>query len=140
MRLACFAIATLLQAGIILTANYAFLNYLVLALGFLLLDDQALSRLGLRTPVAEVRSVPRWRLAGAAVALVWFFYATLVPWVFGGLPGPFTFPARVLSPFRIANSYGLFAVMTRARYEIEFQGSRPDGTIGVLPEGSAIQP
>ena len=28
-----------------------------------------------------------------------------------------------LEPFRIANRYGLFAVMTRGRYEIEFQGS-----------------
>ena len=28
-----------------------------------------------------------------------------------------------LDPFRIANQYGLFAVMTRGRYEIEFQGS-----------------
>jgi hypothetical protein len=36
----CFVIATLWQAGIILTANYTFLNYLVLALGFLLLDDR----------------------------------------------------------------------------------------------------
>jgi lipase maturation factor 1 len=38
-RLVCFWIVTLLQIGIILTANYAFLNYIVLALGFLLLDD-----------------------------------------------------------------------------------------------------
>jgi hypothetical protein len=29
----------------------------------------------------------------------------------------------LLQPFRIANAYGLFAVMTPARYEIEFQGS-----------------
>jgi hypothetical protein len=29
----------------------------------------------------------------------------------------------VLEPFRIANEYGLFAVMTPHRYEIEFQGS-----------------
>lgn len=34
-----------------------------------------------------------------------------------------TSPVKALEPFRIANSYGLFAVMTRARYEIEFQGS-----------------
>jgi hypothetical protein len=34
-----------------------------------------------------------------------------------------TFPIRALEPFRIANQYGLFAVMTRGRYEIEFQGS-----------------
>jgi hypothetical protein len=38
------------------------------------------------------------------------------------LPLPRT-PIGVLEPFRIANRYGLFAVMTRGRYEIEFQGS-----------------
>ena len=32
-------------------------------------------------------------------------------------------PIVALDPFRIANQYGLFAVMTRGRYEIEFQGS-----------------
>ena len=32
-------------------------------------------------------------------------------------------PIIALEPFRIANQYGLFAVMTRGRYEIEFQGS-----------------
>jgi Lipase maturation factor len=34
-----------------------------------------------------------------------------------------TSPLTALEPFRIANQYGLFAVMTRGRYEIEFQGS-----------------
>jgi hypothetical protein len=38
------------------------------------------------------------------------------------LPLPTT-PVAVLEPFRITNQYGLFAVMTRNRYEIEFQGS-----------------
>jgi hypothetical protein len=38
-----------------------------------------------------------------------------------------TSPIALLDPFRIANQYGLFAVMTRGRYEIEFQGSN-DGT------------
>jgi hypothetical protein len=28
-----------------------------------------------------------------------------------------------LEPFRVANRYGLFGIMTRGRYEIEFQGS-----------------
>jgi hypothetical protein len=32
-------------------------------------------------------------------------------------------PIRALEPFRIANEFGLFAVMTRNRYELEFQGS-----------------
>jgi hypothetical protein len=39
----------------------------------------------------------------------------------------------VLEPFRIANRYGLFAVMTRGRYEIEFQGSDDGQTWLVYP-------
>ncbi|MFL6194745.1 MAG: lipase maturation factor family protein, partial [Thermoanaerobaculia bacterium] len=73
-RLACFLIVTPFQVGIILTANYAFLNYLVLVLGFLLLDDRALARIGLKVPpAAESRPMPRWRTAGAAFVLTWIF-------------------------------------------------------------------
>src|ERR1700722_11684062 len=43
-RTVCFFIVTPWQMAIILTANYAFLNYLVLVLGFLLLDDQFLAQ------------------------------------------------------------------------------------------------
>src|SRR5437588_2156647 len=44
-RIVCFFIVTPWQAGIILTANYTFLNYLVLVLGFLLLDDSFVLRI-----------------------------------------------------------------------------------------------
>ena len=44
-------------------------------------------------------------------------------WMFARVPLPVA-PVAALEPFRIANSYGLFAVMTRGRYEIEFQGSQ----------------
>src|SRR5579859_7623854 len=44
IRIALFFIVTPWQIGIILTANYTFLNYLVLILGFLLLDDRFLMR------------------------------------------------------------------------------------------------
>ena len=43
-RLICFCIVTPWEIGVILTANYTFLNYLVLSLGFLLLDDRFLRR------------------------------------------------------------------------------------------------
>ncbi|HET7458666.1 MAG TPA: lipase maturation factor family protein [Gemmatimonadaceae bacterium] len=127
-RLGCFVVVTALQVGIIATANYAFLNYLVLVLGVLLLDDRALARVGLRTPpppAEEVRLSP-WRTWTAAVALTWVFYATVAEVLFRGDP-VLAAPARALAPFRIANEYGLFAVMTEARYEIEFQGSRDGG-------------
>ena len=64
------------------------------------------------------------RLAIAAVMLTWIFYATTAEliWMFSRVPIPSS-PVVALEPFRIANQYGLFAVMTRGRYEIEFQGS-----------------
>ena len=43
-RIVCFCIVTPWQVGIILSANYTFLNYLVLVLGLLLLDDNLLER------------------------------------------------------------------------------------------------
>jgi lipase maturation factor len=54
-RIVCFFIVTFLQINIILTANYAFLNYLVLALGFLLLDDRFLARFLPKRWAAPVR-------------------------------------------------------------------------------------
>ena len=145
-RLVCFLILTPLQIGIILTANYAFLNYLVLSLGFLLLDDDFFTgwfkRLqsfrilrfakaglaGWESSPAD-QPAPRTSAAGLAVSgafLTWIFYATTVLLLLmfnPSLPLPLQ-PVEILQPFRIANQYGLFAVMTRERYEIEFQGSR----------------
>jgi hypothetical protein len=64
------------------------------------------------------------KLAISAIFLTWIAYATTAEliWMFVRLPLPTT-PVAALEPFRIANQYGLFAVMTRGRYEIEFQGS-----------------
>ena len=143
-RIACFCIVTPWEIGVILTANYTFLNYLVLALGFLLLDDRFCRRFALRRwaralhesaasgPVqrehGKDRSLLRgygiFKLSTATLILSWVFYATTVQllWMFSTIPFPTT-PVEVLDPFRIANRYGLFGVMTRGRYDIEFQGS-----------------
>jgi hypothetical protein len=69
------------------------------------------------------------KLALSVVMLTWVFYVTsaeLLHLLWRNAPIPAT-PIVALEPFRIANQYGLFAVMTRGRYEIEFQGSN-DGT------------
>jgi hypothetical protein len=145
-RLVCFLILTPFQIAILLTANYTFLNYLVLSLGFLLLDDHYFagwlhglksSRLGRfaklkflewTTPPADAPP-PHASAAGLVVSgvfLTWIFYATTVLLLLTfnpSIPLPLQ-PVEILQPFRIANRYGLFAVMTRERYEIEFQGSR----------------
>jgi hypothetical protein len=107
-RIAAFCITTPLQIAIILTANYAFLNYLVLALGVLLVEDVK--------PVAQLRGRSVAQLIVLPLA-----FALSISIFFGFDPIP---------QFRIVNNYGLFAVMTRHRYEIEFQGTR-DGTTWV---------
>jgi lipase maturation factor 1 len=143
-RIVCFFIVTPWQIGVILTANYTFLNYLVFALGFLLLDDDFVlgvlpaawkHRLAQRgdyratqNGIAQSgRLRQRWKSVGfasSAILLLWIAYATTAQlvWMFKDIPLP-TSPVTALEPFRIANRYGLFAVMTRGRYEIEFQGS-----------------
>jgi hypothetical protein len=172
-RMVCFFIVTPWQVGIILTANYTFLNYLVLMLGFLLLDDRFLMPFLPRgwkerlrneqrsesvvegagpfdssallqpdnapTPsesLAKTNDKREWRtllrgqrgilkIALTAVIFAWLWYASTVQliWmIWRGFPLP-TMPVVALEPFRIADRYGLFAVMTRGRYEIEFQGS-----------------
>ena len=156
LRHVCFFIVTIFQIGIILTANLAFLNYLVLCLGVLLLDDEFLSRVRAtlravfrlpqkpspQAPVGEAVQIDAGRpqgpplhrfhvylkrasLATSALVLSWIVYNTtalLLLMLLPALPLP-TSPVLWLEPFRISNQYGLFAVMTRARYEIEFQGS-----------------
>lgn len=157
LRILCFLIFTPWQIGIILSANYTFLNYLVLVLGVLLLDDQTvlpwlprfLKKSYLVTKEAKPLAPPaieeKWRkklreqlsavrLAFTAVMLAWIFYATLAQLVWMVKPWPLpTTPVAALEPFRIANRYGLFAVMTRGRYEIEFQGSDDGQTWLVYP-------
>jgi hypothetical protein len=74
------------------------------------------------------------KLAVAAVMLTWIFYATFAQMVWMVKPWPLpTTPVSALEPFRIANRYGLFAMMTRGRYEIEFQGSDDGQTWVVYP-------
>ncbi len=153
-RIVCFFIVTPFEISIIATANYTFLNYLVLLLGILLLDDRFLewvlplrfrefihgkslattstaSALVARTPEhpsarAEwrERSTPLRRLfAGACLGLVFYSTTAQLLWMFvPGLPLPVA-PVRALEPFRVTDTYGLFARMTHERYEIEFQGT-----------------
>ena len=133
-RLVCFAIVTPFQIGIILTANYAFLNYLVLVLGVLLLDDEHLARIGLRRAIPRERRLSQgwagWRARGAAFVLGWVFYVTVMTGLHVPPDTPLALPVRLVEPLRIANAYGLFAVMTEARYELEFQATR-DGVAWV---------
>ena len=125
-----FIITTPLQIGIILTANYAFLNYLVLFLGFLLADDDVFR--GGRPPsaveTAGGRCPPHKPSYAGAIVLPIVFITTVASFFMPSFP-----TVMLLEPFRVANSYGLFAIMTRARYEIEFQGTADGKTWMAYP-------
>lgn len=122
VRIGLFFVVTFFQIGIILTSNYAFLNYLVLAFGVLLLDDDAFARIKARRPKLQPTRISRSRVIFSAFALSWIFAATIGAFLFEDAP-VIGWPAKSLERLRIANRYGLFAVMTPARYELEFQGS-----------------
>src|SRR5205085_6297821 len=107
------------------TSNYAFLNYLVLLLGILLLDDEFLARVAPSTARtfgrAQSSSIalkereqlgwkPAIRLGVQGFFLTWVGYATLIlllSMLTQSVPLP-ELPARALEPFRIANDFGLF--------------------------------
>jgi lipase maturation factor 1 len=187
-RLICFFIVTPWEIGVILTANYAFLNYIVLALGFLLLDDRFLASIlpqnwfpKYRTAVARRAAENQAQLAGeslpekplsllgvapsastpnlgagksaasewraelhrflapaemavAGICLGWIFYAATAQliWMYSPDFPLATGPVAALDPFRIANQFGLFGIMTRGRYEIEFQGSNDGGKTWIV--------
>ncbi len=144
-----------LQLLIAATGNYGFFNLLTIALCLLVLDDDALTRLGSgvgrrlgrlgrwlagplepnrepKAPEAGERARRPWGrwLAvpfAAAVLLVSLVEVTGAT----GLPSPWPQPIyalrRAISPLRSVNGYGLFAVMTTERPEIVVEGS-DDGT------------
>lgn len=146
-KIACFCIVTTFEIAIIFTANYAFLNYIVLSLGFLLLDDRVVEwvlpqsvRGVIEWSPGFVRAIGAWceQLRRAwqkystpvartisAFCLGIIFYAVTAQLIWTLLPDvPLPRqPVQWLEPFRIAESYGLFANMTHERLEIEFQGS-----------------
>src|SRR5713101_7008703 len=160
VRIICFFIVTVWQIGVILSANYTFLNYLVLALAIFLLDDRFLARFfpsswkarllqqakqipatayelpafdypSILHPAttethqtAALKSGPTWqralahhlaivKIALTAVIFACLFYSStvLLFWmIWPGAPFPSS-PVAVLQPFRVADRYGLFAVM-----------------------------
>jgi lipase maturation factor 1 len=150
-RIACFCIVTPFELGIIFTANYTFLNYLVLSLGFLLLDDRVVewilpqriralierkpaiaadsalpgesSRSNLRAQLRRYFAPLGMTISAVCLGLVFYITTAQLLWMFApDFPLPQA-PVQWLEPSRIANSYGLFANMTHQRLEIEFQGS-----------------
>jgi len=134
---ACAGLAGL-QVLIATTGNYGFFNALALVLCLTLLDDRALARLlpaRLRPGVPAAPAValahgpwPRIRRAAfalAAGALLGLSLLMALGRLGLAVPRPRGLQAlqQRIAPFFVANFYGLFAVMTTERPEVEILGS-----------------
>lgn len=118
-----------LQVLIFLTGNYAFFNLLTIALCILLLDDAVIKRFlpqrlnkRITAPKPESRFARRILVVFAAVILFvsgFQIIGTFLQYV----PRPVGAVLEAIAPFRVVNTYGLFAVMTRSRPEIVVEGS-----------------
>ncbi|MAT81744.1 MAG: hypothetical protein CMJ29_08880 [Phycisphaerae bacterium] len=133
-RLVAFLGLILLQAGILLTGNYGFFNWLTIVLCVVLLDDSQLlwlwpsrTRGLVRVGLTRRESVPRRIQNGVIAALL---LSLTIPITIGQLTESSVWKSwqRTMSPWHIANSYGLFRVMTTSRPEILIEGSRDGST------------
>jgi hypothetical protein len=119
-----------LQLGILATGNYAFFNWLTIALCLLLVDDAFWPRRWCErfTKPNEPRPGATWPLwiFGPVAGLI--ILTTSMPlldafrtgWRW---PEPFSGLRNALAPLMSFNGYGLFAVMTTTRPEIFVEGS-----------------
>jgi hypothetical protein len=124
-----------LELLIALTGNYCFFNLVTIALCILLLDDAFLEGglpSGLVARLRDSGAPPRrshlaGQVARAVLAMIVLLLSgTQILDAFrenADVPRALRTLERRLSPYSIVNSYGLFAVMTTTRIEIEIQGS-----------------
>ena len=127
------------QVLIMLTGNYCFFNLLTIALCILLLDDAMIMdrmpsfiRKKFVQNASRVRASLVKRLMIAVVATVVILIGSFqLVGMFAGrdvLPASFEGALGFIAPYRLMNSYGLFAVMTTKRMVIVVEGSDDEQT------------
>jgi predicted DCC family thiol-disulfide oxidoreductase YuxK len=125
-----------LQIMIMVTGNYAFFNWLALAVCIFLFDDAQFKRIlpvswwersSSARPVFTSSRVGRTVTLGVAPVIGLLSILFTLQTLGFDLPAPGRTLVSTAAPFGIASSYGLFATMTTRRPEIVIEGSR-DGT------------
>jgi hypothetical protein len=120
-----------LQIGILTTGNFAFFNWLTIALCLLLFDDGAWlrrlrERLQSATTAIQTWTPPAQWLTGSVLALVVLLTAEPLLSPIGlapDWPTPLAKLNQFFEPLLSFNGYGLFRVMTTSRHEIFVEGS-----------------
>jgi hypothetical protein len=124
---------TLLMLVIGATGNYGFFDLLALALTLSLVDDELIVRVGrvpffgAASPERSVSSIVIGALASAQMLLGTLALLSTLG-VRPYFPESLVALDTAVDPFRVANGYGLFAVMTRDRPIVIFEGSEDGET------------
>lgn len=127
LRIFAAVVTIMFQIIIALTGNYTFFNILVVVLCVLLIDDQTLN-----SSIKQPSTISSKNVLVKSTVIILLTIIVVVNIlqtiaIFYGrrlIPQPLTSIIRLLSPFYIVNSYGLFAIMTTQREEIIIQGSQ----------------
>ena len=113
----------LLQVLILITGNYTYFNFLSIGLCLFLFDDEFLRRLRSGTGTTPPGRRANGRVTIVLSAVIVLFSAAEVWGMFSRPPLWVESALRAQASFGLVNRYGLFAVMTTARSEIEIEGS-----------------
>ncbi len=116
----CGGVIMVTQVWLILSGNYAWLNFLAIALAIASFDDAILAHvLPVREPVLEPG--PSW--FQVAVIAVTATMAVLSYWPVRNMASSKQVMNQSFNPLRLANTYGLFGTMTRQRHEVAIEGT-----------------
>ena len=108
------------QLCLIVSGNYAWLNFLTIALAVASFDDGVLAHV-LPVDAPALQAPPGW--FQAAVITVSVAMAVLSYWPVRNMASSKQLMNYSFNPLRLANTYGLFGTMTRERYEVAVEGT-----------------
>ncbi len=107
----------------ILSGNYAWLNFLTIALAVPSFDDATLAHLLPVEPPA-METPPGW--FQAIVMVIALCMAVLSYWPVRNMASSRQVMNYSYNPLRLANTYGLFGSITRQRFEVAIEGTEDE--------------
>lgn len=124
IRFVTCAFLVFLQVFIWATGNFSYLNHLSTVLCVILISDSMWEKLFGIMPSTTLSAPLLLQILTSAAGATLLFLQLISLWNYLFQPvSTFSKILSTVSPFHIANRYGIFAVMTTKRYEIVVEGS-----------------
>lgn len=114
------AVIVVTQVWLILSGNYAWLNFITVALAVMSFDDGILRHM-VPVQAPPLSAPPQWFqlvVIGVSAAM-----AVLSYWPVRNMASSNQVMNRSFNPLRLVNTYGLFGSITKERYEVAVEGT-----------------